>query len=80
MDSTAVPMNYHSVYKIINKYLPKDTVIVNEGANTMDIGRTMLPNHLPRHRYQSTHDLSMTRTPHESMSCSHGSKLSGTLG
>ncbi|XP_003739149.1 2-hydroxyacyl-CoA lyase 1 [Galendromus occidentalis] len=50
MDSTAIPMNYHAVYKIINKYLPKDTVIVNEGANTMDIGRTMLPNHLPRHR------------------------------
>lgn len=49
-ESKAIPMNYHSAYKIISKYLPKDAIIVNEGANTMDIGRTMLPNILPRHR------------------------------
>lgn len=48
--STAIPMNYHSAYKIISDLLPKDVMIVNEGANTMDIGRTMLPNRLPRHR------------------------------
>lgn len=50
MSSTAIPMNYHSAYKVINDLLPKDVIIVNEGANTMDIGRTMLPNRLPRHR------------------------------
>lgn len=27
-----------------------DSIIVSEGANTMDIGRTMLLNRLPRHR------------------------------
>ncbi|OQR67343.1 2-hydroxyacyl-CoA lyase 1-like [Tropilaelaps mercedesae] len=50
MDSTAIPMNFHSAYKIINKYLPKNSIVVNEGANTMDIGRTMIGNYLPRHR------------------------------
>uniref|UniRef100_A0A8C9X5P4 2-hydroxyacyl-CoA lyase 1 n=1 Tax=Sander lucioperca TaxID=283035 RepID=A0A8C9X5P4_SANLU len=30
--------------------LPHDCIIVSEGANTMDIGRTMLNNYLPRHR------------------------------
>lgn len=54
-ESKAIPMNYHSAYKIISKYLPKDAIIVNEGANTMDIGRTMLPNILPRHRYIHEH-------------------------
>ncbi|UYV81247.1 HACL1 [Cordylochernes scorpioides] len=34
----------------IQELIPRDAVIVNEGANTMDIGRTMLPNELPRHR------------------------------
>ena len=37
----------------LKKYLPHDCVVVNEGANTMDIGRTMIPNHLPRNRYAS---------------------------
>ena len=27
-----------------------DSIIVSEGANTMDIGRTILLNRLPRHR------------------------------
>ena len=30
--------------------LPRDAIIASEGANTMDIGRTVLPNFLPRHR------------------------------
>lgn len=48
--STTIPMNYHVAYKQIVNLIPKDCIIVNEGANTMDIGRTMLPNYLPRHR------------------------------
>lgn len=36
--------NHHSNFSI------SDSIIVSEGANTMDIGRTMLPNELPRHR------------------------------
>lgn len=45
-----VPMNYYMVFHHISQLLPQDCVIVSEGANTMDIGRTMLNNYLPRHR------------------------------
>ncbi|KAL8622388.1 hypothetical protein ACOMHN_041716 [Nucella lapillus] len=46
----AVPLNYYAAYAEVQRALPKDCLIVNEGSNTMDIGRTMLPNDLPRHR------------------------------
>uniref|UniRef100_A0A0K8TT28 2-hydroxyacyl-CoA lyase n=1 Tax=Tabanus bromius TaxID=304241 RepID=A0A0K8TT28_TABBR len=45
-----VPLNYYTVLHNIQKLIPKDTIIVSEGANTMDIGRAMLLNSLPRHR------------------------------
>lgn len=48
--STAVPLNYYSVFNHVQDIIPKDSIIVSEGANTMDIGRTMLHNLLPRHR------------------------------
>lgn len=44
------PIKYHYVLSKIASLLPKDVFIVNEGANTMDIGRILLPNHLPRSR------------------------------
>ncbi|KAG8232273.1 hypothetical protein J437_LFUL011760 [Ladona fulva] len=44
------PLNYYTVLNCINRIIPKDSIIVSEGANTMDIGRTMLLNSLPRHR------------------------------
>lgn len=50
---SAVPMNYYTVFHHISQLLPHDCIIVSEGANTMDIGRTMLNNHLPRHRQGS---------------------------
>ncbi|KAL2103165.1 hypothetical protein ACEWY4_000033 [Coilia grayii] len=43
-------LNYYSAFLHISELLPPDCVIVSEGANTMDIGRTMIPNRLPRHR------------------------------
>ncbi|KAG7271275.1 hypothetical protein CRUP_034748 [Coryphaenoides rupestris] len=46
----AEPMNYYTVFHHVSQLLPKDCIIVSEGANTMDIGRTMLLNSLPRHR------------------------------
>jgi 2-hydroxyacyl-CoA lyase 1 len=46
----SVPMGYYRVLREIRDVLPRDAVIVNEGANTMDIGRQVLPNYLPRHR------------------------------
>uniref|UniRef100_A0A3B4DME8 2-hydroxyacyl-CoA lyase n=1 Tax=Pygocentrus nattereri TaxID=42514 RepID=A0A3B4DME8_PYGNA len=45
-----LPMNYYTAFHNIAELLPKDCIIVSEGANTMDIGRTMLLNHFPRHR------------------------------
>lgn len=46
----SLPMNYYRMYAELNKYIPKDSLIVNEGANTMDIGRIMLLNEKPRQR------------------------------
>ncbi|XP_068507917.1 2-hydroxyacyl-CoA lyase 1 isoform X1 [Syngnathus scovelli] len=47
---STIPMNYYTVFHHISQLLPRDCIIVSEGANTMDIGRTMLNNYLPRHR------------------------------
>lgn len=44
------PLNYYAVFHHIQQIIPKDAIIVSEGANTMDIGRTILHNTLPRHR------------------------------
>jgi len=50
-DDSSLPLNYYAAYKPIKDFIEgKDVLIVNEGANTMDIGRTMLPNSLPRRR------------------------------
>ncbi|XP_050997600.1 2-hydroxyacyl-CoA lyase 1 [Acomys russatus] len=46
----SLPMNYYTVFYHVQEQLPRDCFIVSEGANTMDIGRTVLQNHLPRHR------------------------------
>ncbi|XP_072364879.1 2-hydroxyacyl-CoA lyase 1 [Scyliorhinus torazame] len=46
----SLPMNYYTVFHNIQALLPEDCIIVSEGANTMDIGRTMLQNYMPRHR------------------------------
>ena len=37
----SIPMTYYSSYSVIKKYLPEDMILVGEGANTMDIGRTI---------------------------------------
>ncbi|EFN77971.1 2-hydroxyacyl-CoA lyase 1 [Harpegnathos saltator] len=47
---TNVPLNYYTVFTHIQDVIPKDCIICSEGANTMDIGRTILLNDLPRHR------------------------------
>ncbi len=49
-DDESVPMNYYRVLREIRDMLPRDAISASEGANTMDIGRTVLPNFLPRHR------------------------------
>ncbi|KAG8178674.1 hypothetical protein JTE90_025596 [Oedothorax gibbosus] len=50
MSDVSTPLNYYAAYNEIQSLIPKDSIIVNEGANTMDIGRTMLLNDSPRHR------------------------------
>lgn len=44
------PMNYYCCLSIINDFIPKNAIIVNEGSETMDIGRTVLLNHEPKSR------------------------------
>ncbi|KAI4502287.1 hypothetical protein M0802_002969 [Mischocyttarus mexicanus] len=46
----SVPLNYYAAFKTIQNFIPNDCIICSEGANTMDIGRTILLNDLPRHR------------------------------
>lgn len=50
MADDSTPMNYQRVLKDVRDTLPADTIIVSEGANTMDIGRTILPNTAARTR------------------------------
>lgn len=42
--------NYYNYYHYIYIFFHTDCIICSEGANTMDIGRTILLNDLPRHR------------------------------
>lgn len=44
------PITYYRAFAAIKATLPASTIIVSEGANTMDIGRTMLSSHQPRSR------------------------------
>ncbi|PSN51575.1 2-hydroxyacyl-CoA lyase 1 [Blattella germanica] len=46
----SIPLNYYTVFHHIQEIIPKDCIIVSEGANTMDIGRSILLNKLPKHR------------------------------
>ncbi|CAD7089581.1 unnamed protein product [Hermetia illucens] len=48
--TTSPPLNYYTVFHHVQEIIPDDAIIVSEGANTMDIGRSMLLNTLPRHR------------------------------
>src|SRR3990167_2130466 len=50
MADNSVPLNYQRVLKDIRDTTPRDSIIVSEGANTMDIGRTILLNYDARMR------------------------------
>jgi len=50
MQDDSTPMGYYRVLRSVRDALPKDAIICSEGANTMDIGRTILPNYIPRSR------------------------------
>lgn len=46
----STPMNYYRAYRDIEDWLPENAIIIGEGANTMDIGRTQMANRAARHR------------------------------
>lgn len=48
--NVSVPLNYYTVFKHIQDMIPPNCIICSEGANTMDIGKTILLNDEPRHR------------------------------
>ncbi len=50
IDDDSAPTNYYRAFKDVVEWLPHDAIIIGEGANTMDIGRTQMPNRAPRHR------------------------------
>lgn len=50
IEDESAPTNYYRALKDIRAWAPADAVIIGEGANTMDIGRTQLPNAAPRLR------------------------------
>jgi 2-hydroxyacyl-CoA lyase 1 len=50
LESTELPMNYYRPLQVIQDALPRDAIIVTEGASTMDISRQVLDNYEPRHR------------------------------
>jgi 2-hydroxyacyl-CoA lyase 1 len=50
MASDAEPMGYYRALREIRDRLPANTLLVSEGANTMDISRTVLPGREPRTR------------------------------
>jgi hypothetical protein len=50
MNDDSVPMGYYRVLREIRDLLPPDAIIANEGAATLDMGRQVLNNYLPRKR------------------------------
>jgi 2-hydroxyacyl-CoA lyase 1 len=50
LNATESPMGYYRPLKEIRDAMPKDAILVSEGASTMDIGRQVLNNYAPRTR------------------------------
>jgi len=47
---SSLPLNYYRMLKELKDVAGREAYIVSEGASTMDIGRQVLDNYLPRHR------------------------------
>ncbi len=50
IDDESAPTNYYRAFRDISPWIPDNAIIIGEGANTMDIGRTQMPNNNPRTR------------------------------
>jgi len=46
----SAPGGYYRLLRDVSAWIPKNAIICSEGASTMDIGRTQLPNFNPRSR------------------------------
>ena len=44
VEDESVPLNYYTAFDQLERMIPENATIVSEGANTMDIGRTMMNN------------------------------------
>jgi 2-hydroxyacyl-CoA lyase 1 len=49
-EDDSAPMNYFRAYRDIVPRIPRNAIIIGEGATTMDIGRTLMPNFGARER------------------------------
>ena len=50
IDDESAPANYYRALRDVAAWTPKNAIIIGEGASTMDIGRTQLPNCEAAHR------------------------------
>ena len=50
LNSDFEPIGYYRILKEIRDYMPEDSIIVADGASTMDISRQVIPIHNPRGR------------------------------
>ena len=46
----SLPLNYYAVFEVIQRLIPEDSIVISEGSKTMDISRSTILNHLPKHR------------------------------
>ena len=47
---TRLPMHYYDSMLVIRDLLPSNTILINEGSNTMDIGRQVFNHDEPKKR------------------------------
>jgi len=50
LDSDAVPMGYYRIHREVRDCISEDTIVVADGAGTMDISRQVVNSYKPRHR------------------------------
>jgi len=50
MKDETLPMSYYRALKEVRDLIPENAMLVAEGANTMDISRSIVPTFHPRHR------------------------------
>jgi 2-hydroxyacyl-CoA lyase len=50
IEDESAPTNYYRAFRDISPWIPENAIIIGEGANTMDIGRTQMPNRSARTR------------------------------